>query len=103
MKAVIFHDPRNVTTENVDKPAITSADILIKVQSICICGSDLHMYKLGLHSEIVCRKSESGLIPGHEFSGDVVEVGAEVEGLAVGDRVIGGMAEYIPIGSMFRE
>ncbi|MBW1643524.1 MAG: zinc-binding dehydrogenase [Deltaproteobacteria bacterium] len=103
MKAVIFHDPRNVTTENVDKPAITSADILIKVQSSCICGSDLHMYKLGLHSEIVCRKSESGLIPGHEFSGDVVEVGAEVEGLAVGDRVIaytnGGMAEYVPVSA----
>ncbi|MBW1813737.1 MAG: IMP dehydrogenase, partial [Deltaproteobacteria bacterium] len=40
MKAVIFHAPGNVTTENVDKPSITSADILIKVRSSCICGSD---------------------------------------------------------------
>jgi 2-desacetyl-2-hydroxyethyl bacteriochlorophyllide A dehydrogenase len=101
MKAAIFHAPRNVTTENVSIPSITSEDILIKVQSCCICGSDLHMYKLGLHSEIVCRRSEKGLIPGHEFSGDVVEVGADVEGLSVGDRVVaftnGGMAEYVPV------
>jgi len=101
MKAAIFHAPRNVTTENVEKPSITSEDILIKVRSSCICGSDLHMYKLGLHSEIVCRTSEKGLIPGHEFSGDVVEVGDDVEGLAVGDRVVaftnGGMAEYVPV------
>jgi len=101
MKAAIFHAPRNVTTEDVEKPSITSEDILIKVRSCCICGSDLHMYKLGLHSELVCRTSEKGLIPGHEFSGDVVEVGADVEGLEIGDRVVaftmGGMAEYVPV------
>jgi 2-desacetyl-2-hydroxyethyl bacteriochlorophyllide A dehydrogenase len=101
MKAAIFHAPKNVSTEEVDKPSIKLSDILIKVQYCCICGSDLHMYKLGLFSEMICRKSEGGLIPGHEFSGDIVEVGTEVEGLAVGDRVVaytnGGMAEYVPV------
>jgi len=101
MKAAIFHGPMNVSTETVDRPAIKPTDILIKVRSCCICGSDLHMYKLGLFTDIICRNSEGGLIPGHEFSGDVTEVGTEVKGLAVGDRVIaytnGGMAEYVPV------
>ena len=41
MKAAIFHAPKNVSTETVDKPSIKSTDILIKVRSCCICGSDL--------------------------------------------------------------
>jgi len=102
MKAAIFHSPRKVTTETVEKPAIGPSDILIKVHSCCICGSDLHMYKLGLFSDYICRVSDAGLIPGHEFSGEVVEVGSEVKGLTVGDRVAaytnGGMAEYVPLG-----
>ncbi len=101
MKAAIFHSPRKVTTEVVDKPTISASDILIKVHSCCICGSDLHMYKLGLFSNVICRDSGGGLIPGHEYSGDVVEVGSKVKDIAVGDRVVaytsGGMAEYVPV------
>lgn len=101
MKAAIFHSPRKVTTEIVDKPAIGASDILIRVRSCCICGSDLHMYKLGLFSNIICRESDGGLIPGHEYSGDVVEVGSDIKDIAVGDRVAaytnGGMAEYVPV------
>jgi 2-desacetyl-2-hydroxyethyl bacteriochlorophyllide A dehydrogenase len=101
MKAAIFHSPKKVTTEQVAVPGIKSEDILIKVKSCCICGSDLHMYKLGLFSDVICRQSEAGLIPGHEFSGDIVEVGDDVEGLSVGDRVVaytnGGLAEYVPV------
>jgi len=101
MKAVIFHAPRKVTTATVDRPAIGPADILIKVSSCCICGSDLHMYKLGLFTDFICRASEAGPIPGHEFSGEVAEIGREVKGLSAGDRVAaftnGGMAEYVPV------
>ena len=60
MKAAIFHGPMNVSTETVDRPTIKPTDILIKVRSCCICGSDLHMYMLGLFTDFICRNSEGG-------------------------------------------
>jgi threonine dehydrogenase-like Zn-dependent dehydrogenase len=101
MKAAIYHEPRKITTEDVPVPKIGDGDILVRVRACGICGSDLHMYRLGVFSEVLCRSSEGGMIPGHEFSGEVAEVGKDVEGIAVGDRVtaitFGGMAEYVPI------
>jgi 2-desacetyl-2-hydroxyethyl bacteriochlorophyllide A dehydrogenase len=105
MKAAIFHSPRKITTEEVEMPTLSPKGILIKVKSCCICGSDLHMYKLGLFTDVITRKTDQGGIPGHEFSGEIVEVGSEVKDLAVGDRVSaytnGGMAEYVPLDQAF--
>jgi 2-desacetyl-2-hydroxyethyl bacteriochlorophyllide A dehydrogenase len=102
MKAAIYHSPRKITVEQVDMPTAPTNGILIKVKSCCICGSDLHMYKLGLFSDLITRKTEQGGIPGHEYCGEVVEVGSEVKNIAVGDRVSaysnGGMAEFVPVG-----
>jgi threonine dehydrogenase-like Zn-dependent dehydrogenase len=101
MKAAIYHEPMKITTEDVPAPRIGDADILVRVRACGICGSDLHMYRLGVFSEVLCRRSEGGMIPGHEFAGEVAEVGREVEGIRVGDRVMaltfGGMAEYVPV------
>jgi (R,R)-butanediol dehydrogenase/meso-butanediol dehydrogenase/diacetyl reductase len=101
MKAACYHGPMNITTEELEKPKIESYEILVKVKVCGICGSDLHMYKLGLFNEALCRQTKKGGIPGHEFSGEVVEVGSHVQGFAVGDRVAaifhGGMAEYAPV------
>ncbi len=101
MKAAIYHEPMKITTEDVPVPKIGDADILVRVHACGVCGSDLHMYRLGVFAEILCRRSEGGLIPGHEFAGVVAEVGKDVEGIGVGDRVaaitFGGMAEYVPI------
>ncbi len=101
MKAAIFNGPMDITMETVEKPSIQPTDILIKVLSCGICGSDLHMYKLGLFTDIICRNSEAGLIPGHEYCGEIVEIGSQVQGLSVGDRVVaysnGGFAEYVPV------
>jgi 2-desacetyl-2-hydroxyethyl bacteriochlorophyllide A dehydrogenase len=105
MKAAIYHEPMKITTEDVPKPKIGDADILVKVHACGICGSDLHMYRLGVFAEALCRPSEGGMIPGHEFSGEVAEVGANVSGIRVGDRVtaltFGGMAEYVPVSPAF--
>lgn len=80
MKAAIIHAPRDVTLEDVEKPIIKNDEVLVKVKACGICGTDLHAYRTGiLPSRIL----------GHEFSGDVVEIGADVKGLEMGDRVLG--------------
>jgi len=92
----------DISMETVGKPSIQPTDILIRVRSCGICGSDLHMYRLGLFTDVLCRPSAAGPIPGHEFSGEIVEVGSQVRGLRVGDRVVayanGAMAEYVAVG-----
>jgi len=98
MKAAIFKGKKSIIIEDVPKPKIGENDILLSVKASGICGSDLHMYREGMFSEILCLPTEAGLIPGHEVSGEVVEVGEKVEGIKNGDRVyafvVGGMAEY---------
>jgi 2-desacetyl-2-hydroxyethyl bacteriochlorophyllide A dehydrogenase len=100
MKAAVFHGPRNVVMEEVEKPQIGPLDVLVKVKTSGICGSDLHTYKLGIFPEW-SKTIPKGLLMGHEFGGDVVEVGPAVEGISVGDRVtavaVGAMAEYVVI------
>ena len=101
MKAAVFYGPRDIRTEEVEKPNIQDNEILIKVKACGICGSDLHMYKLNMFSLILLRHLAKGGIPGHEFSGDVEKVGSKVRGIKEGDRVValsnGGMAEYVPV------
>ncbi|MBD3646412.1 MAG: zinc-binding dehydrogenase [Pseudomonadales bacterium] len=101
MKAAIYHGPLQVTTEDIEQPDIGPEDILVRVHACGICGSDLHLYKLGMFVDQLCRKSPGGLIPGHEFSGEIVDVGSKVTDMAIGDRVVaftfGGMAEYVPV------
>lgn len=101
MKAAVYYCPQDVRTEEVEMPKLEDHEILVKVKACGICGSDLHMYKLGLFSDTLCRESEKGGIPGHEFSGEVVKVGRRVRRLNEGERVaavyFGGMAEYTPV------
>jgi 2-desacetyl-2-hydroxyethyl bacteriochlorophyllide A dehydrogenase len=83
-------------------PEAGDDEIMIKIKACGICGSDLHMYKLDLHTDKLCRETSKGGIPGHEFSGDVVKVGKNVQNLQIGDRVAavsrgGGMAQFNPV------
>lgn len=83
MKANCWHGKRDVRVEQVPDPAILNpGDAIIKVSSTVICGSDLHLYNG------VVPTMEQGDILGHEFMGEVVEVGAAVRKLEVGDRVV---------------
>ena len=74
MKALVWHGKHNVSVENVPDPEILNPrDAIITVTTTCICGSDLHLY------DGFIPTMEPGDILGHEFMGEVVEVGSRVE------------------------
>ena len=83
MKAVTWTAPTNVSVSEVPDPQLLSArDAIVKVTSTAICGSDLHLY------DGYIPTVEPGDVLGHEFMGEVVEVGSGVANLSVGDRVV---------------
>jgi len=83
MRALCWYGRNNVRVETVPDPEIVNPrDAIIKVTSTAICGSDLHMYDGYLPS------MQGGDILGHEFMGEVVELGSEVSNLKRGDRVV---------------
>ena len=83
MKATCWYGRGTVRVEDVPDPKILNArDAIVRITSTAICGSDLHLYN-GYIPTV-----ERGDILGHEFMGEVVEVGRGVENLKVGDRVV---------------
>lgn len=83
MKAVRWHGNRNVSVDTVADPQILApTDAIVHVTSTAICGSDLHMYN-GFVPTV-----KKGDIFGHEFMGNVLEVGSAVRNLRAGDRVL---------------
>lgn len=101
MKAAVFHGPRDIRFEEVEKPTLEEGEVLLRVRACGICGSDLHTYRHGMFEEFLGLPVEGGCILGHEFSGEVVEICGDVAGVEVGDRVVtverGANAEYVKI------
>lgn len=83
MKALCWHGKADVRCDTVPDPKIEQpTDVIIKVTSTCICGSDLHLYDMYLPA------MKPGDILGHEPMGEVVEVGGAVTKLKKGDRIV---------------
>ncbi len=83
MKAVCFSGLRDITVETVPDPEIIlPTDAIVRVSSTAICGSDLHLYN-GYNPAM-----KKGDILGHEFMGEVVDIGSAVKKLRIGDRVV---------------
>jgi threonine dehydrogenase-like Zn-dependent dehydrogenase len=83
MRALCWHGPKDVRVDNVPDPKILNPrDAVLKITSTAICGSDLHLY------DGYIPTMEKGDILGHEFMGEVVELGSGVTNLKVGDRVV---------------
>jgi threonine dehydrogenase-like Zn-dependent dehydrogenase len=83
VRALVWEAPTKVGVHTVPDPKILSSrDAIVKVTSTAICGSDLHLYDGYVPSV------EPGDVLGHEFMGEVVEVGSEVHNVARGDRVV---------------
>lgn len=81
MKAVVVHEPGNVQVENVPMPEVGRKDVLVKVGACGICGTDIHI----IDGEF--PPTRYPIIIGHEFGGTVADVGPDVVGVKVGDRV----------------
>jgi threonine dehydrogenase-like Zn-dependent dehydrogenase len=83
MKALCWHGKKDVRYDTVPDPKIEDPrDIVLKVSSCAICGSDLHLF------DGFMPTMERGDVLGHEFMGEVMEVGSSTSRLKVGDRVV---------------
>ncbi len=88
MKAIRAYGPQDLRFEEVPDPQIASDEVLIKVKAAAICGTDVEVYD-GTMFYITSGLSTLPFTPGHEWSGEVVEVGSNVSEFTIGDRVTG--------------
>ena len=89
MKAQVFYKAERMNLEEIPVPEVTDIDVLVRVKNCGICGSDISYY-YGL-SPVDTPTGKGPLVLGHEFTGDVVEVGAIPRSLGLfepGDRVV---------------
>ncbi|MGK5680516.1 zinc-dependent alcohol dehydrogenase family protein [Actinoplanes sp. URMC 104] len=80
MRAAVVVTPGTIAVEDVPDPAPGPTDVVVRPAAVGICGTDLHI----MDGEFA---PSFPIVPGHEFAGEIVAVGAEVTGYAVGDRV----------------
>ncbi len=92
MQALVKYanSPGAVELQEMPVPAITPDQVLLRVHAVGICGSDLEMYH-----HLVTFEVSPPVILGHEFSGTIAEVGSDVTGFKVGDRVVSETAAYV--------
>jgi L-iditol 2-dehydrogenase len=84
MKALVFAEPRRAVVTDVEVPRIGPDEVLVQSKKVGICHSDFELYE----GRYILPVSYP-IIPGHEWSGEVAEVGAAVSGFRAGDRVVG--------------
>jgi threonine dehydrogenase-like Zn-dependent dehydrogenase len=83
MRAICWHGTGDVRVDTVPDPRIEQpGDVILRITSTAICGSDLHLFN-GLMPSM-----KSGDVLGHEFMGEIVECGSQVKNLRVGQRVV---------------
>ncbi|CAN5395332.1 L-threonine 3-dehydrogenase [soil metagenome] len=87
MKALVKLKPEcGIWLDEVEMPRIGHNDVLVKIKKTAICGTDIHIYNW---DEWAQQTVPVPLTTGHEFVGEIVELGSEVKGLRVGERVSG--------------
>jgi len=93
MKAALLEDVGKLVVENIPDPEVPPHEVLIGVRAVGVCGTDLHIYQGHGNWAFDARGraiplTEKPQILGHEFSGEILEVGREVKDLRPGDRVL---------------
>jgi L-iditol 2-dehydrogenase len=84
MKALVFEEPRSASVKELEVPSIAADEVLVRSRNVGICHSDFELYE----GRYIIPVSYP-IIPGHEWSGEVAEVGNDVTNLRPGDRVVG--------------
>ncbi len=92
MKAARWHAAKDIRVEEIDEPQVTPGHIKLKVAWTGICGSDLHEYLAGpifipVGENHPLSRDKAPITMGHEYCGEVVELGEGVVGFAIGDRI----------------
>lgn len=93
MKALRWHNQKDIRLENIEEPQVAQGKVKIKVKWCGICGSDLHEYLGGpifipVDQPHPLTNEIAPVTLGHEFSGEIVEIGEGVSDYQVGDRVV---------------
>jgi L-iditol 2-dehydrogenase len=84
MKALVFEQPQSAVVRDVDMPTIAADEVLVRSRNVGICHSDFELYA----GRYIIPVSYP-IIPGHEWAGEIAEVGSDVTTLRSGDRVVG--------------
>jgi L-iditol 2-dehydrogenase len=84
MQAFVLRKPRDLRLEERPIPSINADQVLVRVRSVGVCGSDVHYWYSGRIGPVIVDRP---MVLGHECAGEVVEVGADVSHLRQGDRV----------------
>lgn len=85
MRAVYLTGKGKLEEKNIQKPVPQKNQVLIKVKSVGVCGSDIHYWEHGQIGKFVVKDP---LILGHEVSGEIAEIGEGVSGFSLGDKVV---------------
>jgi 2-desacetyl-2-hydroxyethyl bacteriochlorophyllide A dehydrogenase len=80
MKAAVFQNPGQMTVEEIPTPEPGPSEVLVKIKYCGICGTDLHNYMFGI--------AAPGRVLGHEWCGEVIDYGVEVQNFSCGNRVM---------------
>jgi L-iditol 2-dehydrogenase len=95
MTAAVLYGKEHLEIEQVDVPKIGPGDVLVRVRAALTCGTDVKVFRRGYHARMI----KPPALFGHELSGDIVAVGANVQGFKIGQRVMS--ANSAPCGSCF--
>lgn len=95
MLAGVLYGKEQLRVESMPIPRIESGEILVRVRAALTCGTDVKVFRRGYHAKMIVPPA----VFGHELAGDIVEVGGEMEGFSIGDRVIS--ANSAPCGDCF--
>lgn len=83
MKASVYYDTNDFRVEEIQKPEINSNEILLKLRSCGLCGTDIQ--------KAINKTVTPPIVLGHEYAGEIVRVGSDITDFEVGDRVVGGI------------